>query len=240
MKLAVSGTYSSGKTSTVMALSHYTGIPRTLARTIREIMPEALPGLRLAEVTPAQFLQLTMRRHTGRAVQEALLGDDFISDGSSLQEWLYGAGRLIHGMNPNATAHRQDGRPAPGDSAGDQEMVFFGKVVEQYGQAFKQHVKNTYDAYVHLRHELPLAADGHRPMNSRFRATIDTMLLATLDELKIPYHVVGGTMDERLETITAIFGLTPVMSTGRAVELARRDYARQDFRLETDRAPART
>jgi hypothetical protein len=108
MKISISGTYSAGKTSTVMALSHYTGVPRTLARTIREILPEAVPGKTLAEVTPAEFVQLMMCRHTGRAVQEALLGDHFISDGSSLQEWLYGAGRVLHGTNPNATA----GQPA--------------------------------------------------------------------------------------------------------------------------------
>ncbi|MBQ1090337.1 AAA family ATPase [Streptomyces sp. B93] len=234
MKIAVSGTYSSGKTSTVMALSHYTGVPRSLARTIREIMPEALPGVKLADVTPAQFLQLTMRRHTGRAVQEALLGDHFISDGSSLQEWLYGAARLRYGMNPNATAGGGNGlaRTTP------EEMVFFGKVVEQYGQAFKQHVKATYDAYVHLRHELPIAADGHRPMNDEFRTTIDGMLLATLDELEIPYHVVGGTVAERLEAIVEIFGLTPVMSTAEAIERARQEYGRQDFRMEHERVPA--
>jgi len=104
MKLAISGTYSSGKTRTVMALSHYTGVPRTLAKTIREILPDAVPGKRLAEVTSAEFLQLMMRRHVGRAVQESMLGDSFLSDGSSLQEWLYGTARVIHGMNPSATA----------------------------------------------------------------------------------------------------------------------------------------
>jgi hypothetical protein len=237
VKIAVSGTYSSGKTSTVMALSHYTGVPRSLARTIREIMPETFPGLKLADVTPAQFLQLTLRRHTGRAVQEALLGDDFISDGSSLQEWLYGVGRVRFGtMNPNATADDEGGRATEAPA----EMAFFAQVVDQYGQAFKQHVKNTYDAYVHLRHELPIDADGHRPMNNEFRATIDTMLLATLDELQIPYHVVGGDMAERLETIAQIFDLKPVMSTAEAIELARQEYGRQDFRMETERIPART
>ncbi|WP_078993097.1 AAA family ATPase [Streptomyces sp. MMG1121] len=236
MKISVSGTYSSGKTSTVMALSHYTGVPRSLARTIREIMPQALPGLKLTDITPAQFLQLTMRRHTGRAVQEALLGDHFVSDGSSLQEWLYGVGRLRHGMNPNATAEGANGLA----TTTPEEMVFFGKVVEQYGQAFKQHVKATYDAYVHLRHELPITADGHRPMNNEFRATIDEMLLATLDELRIPYHVVSGSMAERLETIAGIFGWTPVMSTAQAIELAGQEYGRQDFRMEHERVPART
>ncbi|MFD0317912.1 AAA family ATPase [Streptomyces flavalbus] len=117
-------------------------------------------------------------------------------------------------------------------------MAFFAKVVDQYGQAFKQHVKATYDAYVHLRHELPIAADGHRPMNDEFRTTIDGMLLATLDELEIPYHVVGGTVAERLEAIAGIFDLTPVMSTDEAIELAREEYGRQDFRMEHERVPA--
>ncbi|MFF8646019.1 ATP-binding protein [Streptomyces sp. NPDC015345] len=234
MKISISGTYSAGKTSTVMALSRYTGVPRTLARTIREILPETFPGKKLSEVTPDEFLQLMLRRHTGRAVQEALLGDHFISDGSSLQEWLYGAGRVIHGMNPNDTAGLEGGR-APELT---EEMRFFGKVVDQYGYALKQHVKDTYDAYVHLQHELPIAADGHRPMNERFRATIDTMLLQTLDELEIPYHVVSGTMHERLETIAGIFDLKPVMSTEEAIELAWQDYGKQDFRMETERVPA--
>lgn len=235
MKLAVSGTYSSGKTRTVMALAHYTGIPRTLARSIREIMPEAVPGKKLAEVTPAEFLQLMMRRHVGRTVQEALLSDTFISDGSSLQEWLYGAARVIHGMNPNATAGQE--RPYPA-SPPEGEMAFFEQVVAQFGHAFRQHVKNTYDAFVHLRHELPIANDGHRPMNSEFRTTIDQMLLATLDELQIPCHVVGGSFPERLTRIVELFGLPTVMTLDEAIALADEEYAELDLRLETERVRA--
>jgi hypothetical protein len=46
----MSGTYSSGKTFTSMALSHYTGLPRTKARTMREILPVAAPGKTLVAV----------------------------------------------------------------------------------------------------------------------------------------------------------------------------------------------
>lgn len=234
MKISISGTYSAGKTSTVMALAHYTGVPRVLARTIREILPEAVPGKRLSEVSPPEFLQLMLRRHAGRVGAEAALGDHFISDGSSLQEWLYGAARVEHGMNPNATADNEGGLT----QASSEEMRFFAAVVDQYGTALKAHVKSTYDAYVHLRHELPIAADGHRPMNDRFRATIDRMLLETLDELEIPYHVVSGTRPERLKRIASLFDLTPVMTPEAAVELAAADYGRQDFRMETERIPA--
>ncbi|RZS44442.1 AAA domain-containing protein [Herbihabitans rhizosphaerae] len=234
MKLAVSGTYSSGKTRTVMALSHYTGIPRTLAKAIREILPSAVPGKKLAEVTPAEFLQLMLRRHTGRAVQEGLLGDHFLSDGSSLQEWLYGAARVRHGMNPNATAHR-DQVPVAED-----EMAFFAKVVDQFGFAFKQHVKGTYDAFVHLRHELPITDDGHRPMNERFREIIDDMLLVTLAELDIPVHVVSGGFAERITAIVERFDLPTVMPLPDAIALADDDYAALDLRLETERAVVAT
>lgn len=234
MKLSISGTYSSGKTRTVMALSHYTGIPRTLAKAIREIMPEAVPGKALAEVTPAEFLQLMMRRHCGRAVAEAVLGDSFLSDGSSLQEWLYGAARVMHGMNPNATAHLDRVQAADHEA----DMVFFEKVVAQFGHAFKQHVQATFDAFVHLKHELPITNDGHRPMNENFRTTIDEMLLTTLEELKIPVHVVSGSFPERLTKIVEIFDLPTVRPLEEAIELANHDYAQIDLRLETERAKA--
>lgn len=163
-----------------------------------------------------------------------MLGDHFISDGSSLQEWLYGAGRVMHGMNPNATAANEGGRAVVTEA----EMEFFAKVVDQYAIALKQHVRDTYDAYVHLEHELPIAADGHRPMNEGFRATIDKKLLQTLDELEIPYHIVRGTMPERLTQICELFDLKPVMGMAEALELSRLDYEAQDFRLETERVAA--
>lgn len=232
MKLAVSGTYSSGKTLTVMALSYYTGIPRTLAKAIREIMPAAVPGKSLAQCTPAEFLQLMMRRHVERAVHESRLPNGFVSDGSSLQEWLYGAARVMHGMNPNETAHLDSAEKAEYHD----QMRFFEQVVAQFGHAFKQHVKATFDAFVHLRHELPIANDGHRPMNDRFRSTIDDMLLATLDELRIPYHVVSGSISERLTGIVELFGFPTVIGIDEAIALAREEYSKLDMRMETERA----
>jgi hypothetical protein len=116
------------------------------------------------------------------------------------------------------------------------EMRFFEKVVDQFGYAFKQHVKATFDAFVHLRHELPIADDGHRPLNDNFRSTIDDMLLATLDELDIPYHVVGGTLPERLTVIVDRMCLHTVTGVEEAIALAREDYAKLDMRLELERS----
>ncbi|WP_116248323.1 AAA family ATPase [Nocardiopsis sp. FIRDI 009] len=227
MRLSISGTYSVGKTSTTMCLSHYTGMPRTLARAIREIMPEAVPGKKLAEVTPAEFLQLMMRRHCGRAVAEGVLGGDYLSDGSSLQEWAYGQARIRFGMNPtDPDLPNELDRP---------EMGFFAEVVEQYGHAFRQHVKANYDAMVHLENERPITNDGHRPMNEEFRRYCDTLLRTTAEELGIPLHRVSGSLRERVQIIVDAFGLPTVMDLDEAVALMEADYAKIDMRLETER-----
>src|SRR3954454_6093694 len=108
MRLGISGTYSSGKTLTAMALSHYTGIPRTRAKTMREILPDAAPGKTLDECTASELLQMIMVRHVERAVHESRLSDGFVSDGCSLQEWIYGTVRVTVGVNPNASLHLSD------------------------------------------------------------------------------------------------------------------------------------
>ena len=127
----------------------------------------------------------------------------------------------------------------PGDNFVAARRLYGGSI-NQFGHAFKQHVKNTFDAFVHLRHELPITDDGHRPMNERFRTTIDTMLLTTLDELRIPCHVVEGSFSDRLTAIVDLYGFPTVMGLDQAMERANDDYAQLDLRLETERAHAAT
>jgi len=61
-RLAVSGTYSSGKTTTSEALSIATGIPRTDALTAREITVDLFPGRQFHELSAADLLALGLRR----------------------------------------------------------------------------------------------------------------------------------------------------------------------------------
>ncbi|MBY8877279.1 AAA family ATPase [Actinacidiphila acidipaludis] len=235
MRLGISGTYSSGKTLTALALSHYTGLPRTTARTMREILPDAAPGKTLEECTAAELLQMIVVRHTERVKYEHQLAAGFVSDGSSLQEWIYGALRVKVGINPNDSAALGDR-----DVERTAELAFFDDVMRQLGVSFKQHVQRGFDAFVHLRNELPLSADGHRPVNDRFRTMADARLLEVLDELRIPVHVVSGTLPERLRAIAAATGLRPVTTEDQAVAAARAEYQRIDTTIETRRTAAPT
>jgi hypothetical protein len=232
MKLAISGTYSSGKTLTTMALAHLTGIPRTHAKTMREILPDAVPGKTLEQCDAAELIQLVVRRYVERAVHESHLLDGYISDGSSLHEWTYATVRVTVGLNPNASSGMDTVETT-------KEIRFYERVVAQLGVALKQYAKQTYDAFVHLPIEFPIDPNGHRPVNERFRLLSDQLLLEVLtSELKIPVHIIGGTVPERLVAITDVFGFPRVMSVADAIDAAHRDYAKLDVRIETQRAPA--
>ena len=232
MRLGISGTYSSGKTLTAIALSNFTGIPRTRAKTMREILPDAAPGKALEECTAAELLQMIVIRHVERAVHESRLWDGFVSDGSSLQEWIYGTVRITVGINPNESIHLSSLQSVEKT----EEIRFFEEVIGQLGVAMKAHVKRTFDAFVHLPNELPLAKDGHRPVNERFRSMSDEMLQRTLAELQMPFLTVGGDLAVRLENIVNVLGFTPVMSISEAIALAEKEYASLDVRSETERS----
>src|ERR1700712_3907336 len=102
LRLAVSGTYSSGKTTTSEALSVATGLPRTDALTAREIVVDLIPGKRFADLDAGDLLALGLRRLEERIQGEAQQPGSFISDGSVLHEWIYGEARMVLGINPGA------------------------------------------------------------------------------------------------------------------------------------------
>lgn len=220
MRIGLTGTYSSGKTFTSLVASRYLGVPRTEASTMREILPHAAPGKTLEECSAAQLIQMIVVRHSERVVHEGRLSPEFISDGCSLQEWIYGSVRVKYGVNPNASISL--GPDESVEKTG--ELALLEDVMWELGKAFKRHVKSSFDHFVHLRNELPLAKDGHRPVNENFRRSSDEFLLATLEEMKMPYTVIGGTLEERAERIAEIFGKKPVMPVHEAIRQASVHY----------------
>jgi hypothetical protein len=228
MRLAVSGTYSTGKTITTMALAHYTGITRSAAKTMRELLPISVPGKTLEQCTGSEILMLITRRNTERAVNESHLGDSYISDGSSIHEWIYGTVRVVVGINPTANTTLDNVERTD-------EIRYFEDVIEKLGVPAKQHAKANYDAFVRLPIEFPMVADGHRPVNERFRRLADEMIQAEVDKLGIPTFTAGGTVEERLASITGHYGLPTVLSVDEAVARAKAEYDLIDTRTELER-----
>ena len=120
------------------------------------------------------------------------------------------------GINPGApllhrAAKRVVGLPA---------KPFFQQYIDAYGTVTKQCAKRSYDVFIHLPVEFEMRTDGHRPVSEKYRRVSDRLLIDTLEELDIPYHVVGGTVHRRVEQVIDLLGLPVEVPVDEAVTIA--------------------
>lgn len=203
IRIVVSGTYSSGKTTTSEALSITTGIPRTDALSAREIVVDLLPRKRFQELSASELLMLGLRRFEERIQGEAEQTGSFISDGSVLHEWVYGEARMRVGINPGAPLLHRAAKRVVGIPA----KPFFRQYINAYGAVTKARATQTYDVFMHLPVEFAMDGDGHRPVSERYRHVSDRLLIEAVRELGIPLHLVRGSVQERVEQIVNLLGL---------------------------------
>lgn len=216
LRLAISGTFGVGKTTTAEALAIATGIPRTHALTSREILADLVPGKTVQELSSRELLLLGLRRLEERIHNEAAIPGSFVSDGSVIHEWIYGEARLQVGINPSAGALLRVATAV----LGLPYRRFYRDYMHAYGTIVKNRATRLYDAFVHLPVEFAMEQDGHRPVSEPFRQLSDHLLIDTLDKLGIRYDVVGGTVAERVEQILALHHLPVVVPVDEAINLA--------------------
>jgi hypothetical protein len=111
LRLAISGTYGVGKTTTAEAVAIAAGIPRTHALTSREILADLVSGKTVQELTAMELVLLGLRRLEERIHNEAAIDGSFVSDGSVIHEWGLRRGPHAGRHQPRrrcAAAHHQD------------------------------------------------------------------------------------------------------------------------------------
>ncbi len=216
LRIAISGTYCTGKTTTALALSLASGIPITHARTMRELLPETFPGKTLRRCRFHELMVLGMKRFEERIAAEAALGHGFISDGCSLQEWLYGSTRLLTGADPAESPLTMRIKKL----LHPLEWKLFRFQLAGFERVVKAYAVTHYDRFFHLPVEFPFVADGHRPTSERFRMASEARLLEAYHELGIEAIPIGGTLEARLEQLLHHLGMTPAIPIAQAAALA--------------------
>lgn len=218
-RIVVSGTYSTGKTTTATALAHATGIPLVRALSAREILVDLYPGRRFQHMNAEELLALGLRRLDERIRAETELvaaGTGFISDGSVLNEWAYAAVRAKIGLNPGAPVLQQVIKAVLTLPA----LPFLRRYVSAYGAMARLHSKERYDQIVHLPVEFPMDPDGHRPVSERYRRMSDADLRTEFGRLGFTLHEVSGSIAQRVDRAIEVLDLPRVCSSDEAVARA--------------------
>lgn len=223
-RLVISGTYSTGKTTTATALSIATGIPLINALSAREILTDLYPGRRFQDMNATELMALGLKRFEERIREEAILykdGSSFISDGSVLNEWIYGTVRMKVGLNPGSKFIHRTVKAIlgiPGRS-------FYKKYMEAYGQVAKSHSKLWYTDVVHLPVEFPMSADGHRPVSEKYRILSDEEIKKGFISIGKTPNLIKGTQQQRLEEIIKLYNLPVVVPIEEAISKAEKKIA---------------
>ncbi|MGX7048711.1 hypothetical protein RU86_GL000308 [Lactococcus piscium] len=219
IRLVISGTYSTGKTTTTTALSIATGIPLINAQSAREILTGLYPGRRFEDMNATELLALGLKRLEERIREETVLYKDygsFISDGSVLNEWIYGTVRMKVGINPGSKFFHRVSKAILGIPA----KPFFRTYLNAYGQVANLHARQWYTDAVHLPIEFEMSADGHRPVSEKYRRLSDSALHDAFTTIGLPPVRASGSQLDRLETIIKAYDLPLVMPLPEALRLA--------------------
>jgi hypothetical protein len=201
MRIAFVGAYGNGKTTLTTELSERLGLPRVHGSAMRD--PAGGARKALEETNEPELIQLAVRRFMERAVDEARFEDGFLSDGSVLHEWVYTKVRLAVGRHPEPPT-------TVADAARSTRTETYEEVVDQLSLLAQEHARVGYDLFVHCPVEVPLPA-GHSPISEHFRVLSDRLMLETLERLSLPAHIVTGTVEERIEQVLKLPGVTPAL-----------------------------
>lgn len=219
IRLVISGTYSTGKTTTTTALSIATGIPLINAQSAREILTDLYPGRRFEDMNATELMALGLKRLEERIREETVLYKDhgsFISDGSVLNEWIYGTVRMKVGINPGSKFLHRLAKAILGIPA----KSFFKSYLSAYGQVANLHARQWYTDAVHLPIEFEMSADGHRPVSEKYRTLSDLALQDAFTAIGLSPVLAKGSQLDRLKTIIDTYGLPVVMPLDEALHLA--------------------
>lgn len=218
-RLVISGTYSTGKTTLATALSIATGIPLINALSAREILVDLYPERRFQDMDATELMALGLKRMEERIRAETLAFqtyDHFISDGSVLNEWIYGTVRMKVGLNPASDfIHR-----VMKSVTGLPMKRFMKKYLAAYGQVTCLHAREWYTNVVHLPIEFPMVPDGHRPVSERYRTLSDTEIMKAFEELGFSVYTIRGSQKERLSQLIEYYQLPTVMPIEEAIQKA--------------------
>lgn len=189
MRIVVSGSYGTGKSTLAKRIAKLTDRPLVAARGMRQFLHDHFDKKSLEDCNFDDLIELGIRRFRERLISETRHANAFVSDGSTLNEWAYGLGRIRYGFSLRAGYQPQ----------WQSEQQRFLHVMNRLATVFREHASEAYDLVLHLPPEFPIAQDEHRPLMPAYRSYTDEKLREAYTELGLQFHECTGTIHLREE-----------------------------------------
>ena len=179
MKLAFTGSHSTGKTTLIREIEKYVPYPATI-KCVTEVARKIISKGYLLnnEATEASYIHYINEQLNEE--RDITCYDFFFSDRNLLDPLAY--------MIAN--------------------KAFPGPTIEDYFIQMMENVwlleQTRYDYYIYFPIEFPLVFDGVRPPDEKYRAAVDRAIVSILKNHNIPYISVTGSVAERKNQLLQI------------------------------------
>jgi len=177
MKVAITGTHSTGKTTLARRCAASIGVPFVQGDRIAQIMDRYFPGKHLEDLTSADFWFLEKKGLRERISAESR-HEQFVSDGCTLNSIAYALAECGEEIRK-----RHD--------------------FSEFKRIALSNTK-TYSHIIYLPPEITLEDDGLRPRSQTFRQKVDEIICDLLQGFK--FFTVNGSVKQRVEQVRKIVG----------------------------------
>ena len=175
MKLAITGTHSTGKTTLARACAESLGLHFVRGDTIKETLEKLFPGKKLDQLSAEESWALE-RVGLSNRIDAEKQHNEFVSDGCTINSVAYAL------MECGDEVETRDG-------------------FDEFQRTALSN-SSTYTHLIYLPPEISLEDDGFRPMSNGFRHGVDKKISSLLQEF--PFYTITGTVDRRVEQIRQI------------------------------------
>ncbi len=177
MKIVITGTHSSGKTTLAKKVAAKLGLNLVRGESIHDIMEKEFPGKKLCDLSKEEYLRLDLV-NLERRIEEEGSSTDFVSDGSALQSIAYVLAECGEKVKD------------------DTKYKFIEKTALSHSLI--------YDIIFYLPAEIPLEKDGKRFEDEKIRKKVDDVLFRLIQNFN--FKIVNGSVEERAEMIAVVVG----------------------------------
>lgn len=222
LKIAITGTFQTGKTLITQTLSIITGMPPVEAAQSFDCVAKYFPGKRLEQLTPDDCFQLDVFYLMELAVHEHNFPGGFWSDGELIQRVATGMMHIHQHYHPE---HEKS--PFGKVCLGANRMMDSRKMRRLsriYEGLIKAYSESTYHSIVHFPVEFPIGESKPDNGFNRHRMEYDQRIIDFLEGLALKHYIITGNPAEKVGKILDIYQLKPLMSIEAAIGRAKSNY----------------
>lgn len=229
-KVAITGTFLTGKSTICEALKNLTNIPIIKTTSIELILQQHSSCKTLWECSPCEYFKVCLLNFKEQMLKVNQKSQSFWSEDTLISNYAYGLIKTTIGYSYTNQLSNIMKRIT---------MMPYNKALikcyEAFGEVIKMYMLETYNSIIHLPVEFEYGNSTAYPDFRKTRKMCDELMIQILEDMGIRHYIITGDIKDRLEKIIKIYDLKPVVNIETAIEKSGCGFINSQHPISQDR-----